>query len=171
VTAPSKTQAALVSQKLAAFKIFLKARGADVLVATNEWELIRFRANNETSVIYSRKNGHVTFHNGSKAAWDAFVGNTSWRGTVATRRTSTALKTLMIRDNGVCFYCINDVHINDASEEHLLSATHGGPDNLANKVLAHKLCNSRAGHLDLFEKIKLHVNAVLEKAKYASPNT
>jgi hypothetical protein len=166
VSAPSKIKAEYVKSRVPAFIKFLEARGAEIHVNTNQYELVRFKANGQVSVIYMRKNGHVTFYNGSQTAWDAFTGNTSWRGSVATKRSGTpALRTLIERDKGLCFYCLNHVDFKDASEEHLLSCTNGGPDILANKVLAHRVCNDKAGHLPLFAKIKLHVNAVLEKAK------
>jgi hypothetical protein len=53
------------------------------------------------------------------------------------------------------------VDVEDESEEHLVSITHGGPQHISNKFLAHRVCNAKAGHMSAPEKIQLHVEAHL----------
>lgn len=48
---------------------------------------------------------------------------------------------------GVCAFCGERIkHISDASREHIHSKVHGGPDHHSNIALAHRNCNSLAGH-------------------------
>ena len=48
---------------------------------------------------------------------------------------------------GMCCFCGEKIkHIRDASREHVHSRALGGSDGIRNIVLAHKLCNSLAGH-------------------------
>ena len=150
--------------KLPNFKKFLTERGAEVLVTTNEWEVIRFVTDKGTGIIYSNKRGDITFYGVALVAWDAFVNAKSWRAFPAIKRSgSNIINTIRARDGDKCFYCLQDVRIQDESEEHLLSLTHGGPNNLHNKVLAHRQCNNDAGSLPLSVKIKLHIAAQLRK--------
>lgn len=165
---PTMWNAKVVRKNEAAFKIFLTARGAEVLLTTNEWELIRFQSGNITSVIYTKKNGSITFYGDAQQAWTAFKNNSSWRAVPPTKRVSTggrSIATLRARDGNNCFFCLAHVSINDESEEHLVSLTFGGPDHISNKVLAHRDCNTLAGHLSLAEKIRIHVASHLKKAK------
>jgi hypothetical protein len=159
---PKRGNANLVLKRKAYFEAFLTARGAEVLQPTNEYELVRFKSGSNTSIIYSKKDGRLTFYGAAEEAWFAFVSNSAWRASIPIpKRNAPSLATLQVRDNNTCFYCLQLVSNEDASEEHLLSRTHGGPDTLQNKVLAHKVCNSHAGHSDLFAKIQLHTQAVL----------
>lgn len=49
--------------------------------------------------------------------------------------------------DGVCCFCGEKIrHIKDASREHVHSRALGGDHGIQNIVLAHKLCNSLAGH-------------------------
>jgi hypothetical protein len=148
------------------FEGFLTARGAEVFAPTNEYELIRFRSGNVTSIVYTTKHGNITFFGESKTAWLAFKNSTPWRAeTPLKKRGSTpAIATLRKRDGDLCFYCLQVVEQKDESEEHLLSITHGGNNHIANKVLTHRLCNTMAGHLSLAEKIRIHVKSHLKKA-------
>lgn len=155
-----------ITAKLDTFREFLSARGAEVLEPTNEWELIRFRGGNTTSVIYTRKNKDITFCGEAEKAWVAFKTNTPWRAQpVKYRRCSTPrLATVRKRDGDNCFFCLKPVSIAQESEEHLLSLTHNGPDHLSNIVLAHKVCNGLADHMSLAEKIAIHVRAQIAQA-------
>jgi len=153
--------------QLKQFKDFLTARGAEVHEPTNEYELVRFRSGNATSIVYTKKNGIITFFGEAHTAWIAFKSNDSWRAktVVYKRKTSSVINTLRKRDGDNCFYCLHAVSGEDESEEHLVPITHGGPDHIANKVLAHKLCNQLAGHLSLAEKIQIHVKSQLKKVE------
>jgi len=141
------------------FEQFLIDRGGEVLAPTSEWELVRFRANNLTAVIYTKANGRITFYGGSKEAWEAFIKQRSWTAGNKTRRKkggqSVVIQSLIRRDGRACFYCGRDVADEDASVEHVVPLNAGGTDHMANKVLADKRCNSEAGHLSVIQKVKL----------------
>lgn len=157
-----------IKAQLPQFLNFLSARGAEVLLPTNEWELCRFKSGNITSVIYFKKTGIISFYGDSHTAWLAFKNNTGWRANPATPRRksrSPCIATLRERDGDGCFFCLEEVSEEDESEEHLVCVTHGGPNHIANKFLAHRLCNQNVGHLSALEKINIHVRAQLKKAR------
>jgi hypothetical protein len=160
-----------LNAKLPAFKTFLTARGGEVLEPTSEWEVVRFRSGSNTSIIYTNKKGILNFYGeDAKAALDAYRTNGSWRANLhvfknRTKNSSVVCRTLRKRDGNNCFFCLKGVKAEEESEEHLLSRTHGGSDHIANKVLAHKACNLNANHLSVAEKIRIHVEAQLKKAR------
>lgn len=156
---------------LPAFKAWLTQRGAAVLDTTNEWEVLRFKGQ-QTAVIYMDKSGRLSFTGGSKLALDAFKRNATWQGSPATPKPKKKPKgkrhmysTIRRRDGNTCFFCLDDVSEEDESIEHLVSRVNGGPDHLANFALAHRICNSRAGHLSAMEKIAIHVAAQMKRAQ------
>ena len=142
------------------FKAFLSERGAEVMAPTNPYEVLRFRANGAVAVVYRNANGLLNIQGDVfTAAWKAFRENAAWRGANRTKRRTErlpAIKALRARDGNDCFYCGEPVADADASVEHLVPVTAGGPDHIANMALAHKLpCNLAAGHLSVMEKIAL----------------
>ena len=153
-----------LSVKVKKFEKWLSERGATVLKPTSQWELVRFKCGNETSVIYTNKLGKLSFTGSSQVALDNFKVNGSWRAAkAATRRKksiSPIVKTLLDRDGDLCFFCMSNLG-GDVTVEHLLSITHGGSNHISNMVLSHRLCNQKAGHLSLMEKINFHVNSRL----------
>lgn len=154
--------------QLDAFKAFLTARGAEVFEVINQWELLRFKSGTETSVVYTKKTGVISFYGDAETAWRAFKSNTSWRALPATKRRNSkthSITAIRARDGDTCFYCLEYVTEETQSEEHLVSVTHGGPNHIANKVLAHVKCNQLAGNLSASEKIKLHIAAHTKRKK------
>lgn len=146
---------------------FLKARGAQVLTPTNEWEVVRFLAGEQTCVIYKNKVGRLTFTGDAYQAFNAFKSNSSWRAadrTGAKKKSPPRLQAIRERDGGCCFFCLQPVTVEDESEEHLVAVTHGGPNHIANLFLAHRDCNAKAGHLSAAEKIRIHVEAHMRRA-------
>lgn len=145
------------------FKAWLTSRGAEVLVPTNEWEIVRFRGDGATSIIYNSKTGARTYTGRAKAAWDAFKGSdASFRLMTRpvlsqrTRKTVPIIATLIARDGDVCFYCGDPFQTIEArTREHLIPTTHGGPNHISNLFLACQRCNLEAGHLSASEKIRL----------------
>lgn len=154
------------------FEQFLTDRGAEVLATTSEWELIRFRANDLTAIIYTKANGSVTFYGGAKVAWDAFLRQSSWTSGNKTKRKKggqwVVIQSLIRRDGRECFYCGKEVFDDEASVEHVVPLNAGGTDHIANKVLADKRCNSEAGHLSVIQKVKLRES---KRAKANGPHT
>lgn len=146
-----------LSTRIDKFHAWLKARGAEVLIPTNEWEVLRFRTNSGTSIIYRNKSDRLTFTGDAEFVLHAFMNNGTWRAIPATKRklkSTPVCRALRERDGDDCFYCRKPVEVEDESIEHLVAITHGGPDHIANMVLAHRApCNAEAGHLSVMEKI------------------
>ena len=161
-----------VTAKLTSFNAFLKAAGAEVLVPTNDWEMTRFRTGAGTSVVYRNSKGFVTFTGEAEVAWIAYRSGHAWKPTLPTetgkkhskpKKASPIIVTIRERDGDACFFCWRDVADGEASLEHLVPISHGGPSHTSNLFLAHKVCNSKAGHLSAPEKIRLHVAEALKR--------
>lgn len=164
---------ALMQPKIGQFQSWLTARGAEVLMPVPGVELVKFRTPRGHSCITFKKNGIVTFQGEAEDAWKAFCLNLSWRAAPKTKRKGTDHKicaAIRQRDGDLCFFCRQVVSLEDESEEHLISITHGGPDHIANKFLAHKLCNNQVGSLSAIEKIKIHTEAEIERVLTRSKN-
>lgn len=147
------------------FKAFLITRGAELLIPTNEWELLRFKIAGRVSVLYRDKRGNQTFTNDGENALKAFKSNKPWvvEGKIKPIRNkpSVEVRTLLERDGDRCFYCLGEMTPEQISKEHLLSRAHGGSNHISNLVLCHIACNNEAGHLSVMEKIKIREQAVL----------
>jgi hypothetical protein len=165
---------AVFSKKLPGFLSMLKSAGAEVLQTTNEWEVLRFRTGTGVSIVYRNAKGNLNFTGESQAAWNAYSTQASWKPKLPTdtgrrdsrvKKASPVIRTVRERDGDLCFFCRKEVSDTDASLEHLVPLGHGGPSHLSNFFLAHRVCNSRAGHLSAVEKIKLHVSEELKVAE------
>jgi hypothetical protein len=155
-----------IANKKAAFRDWLSGQGAQVLEPTNEFELVRFKSGDATSIIYRKKTGAVSFVGDAKLAWHAFSTGRSFRTTPPTtrrKRMTPMVRTIRARDGDLCFYCQKPVSDDNESVEHLVAVAHGGPNHLSNLFLAHKKCNGEAGHLSAPEKIARHVAAVMKR--------
>ena len=71
------------------------------------------------------------------------------------KRLNILTRTLINRDGELCFYCGLKMPLDDMTREHLLSVNSGGVNHIDNLALAHKLCNLKAGHLSVVEKVLL----------------
>lgn len=150
-------------KRIRQFGEWVTARGGELLIPTNEWELARFRGDGVTSIIYTDKGGKMSYVGQARRAWLAFEkGDTDFRFVKKTSnrysgaRRSVLVRTLLERDGPRCFYCAEE--FTDAlppTREHLVPKSAAGPDNLANQLLACEPCNLEAGHLSAVEKIKL----------------
>lgn len=149
---------AQLTKRRAKFEEFLTARGAQILQPTNEWEVLRFRSMAGVSIIYRNAQDGLTFTGDSADAWNSFAKGHAWRGTPKTKspkNVDAKAHAVLKRDGAECFYCLNPTTEGDRTLEHLVARTHGGPNHLSNMVLAHRRCNSNAGHLSAMEKIRL----------------
>lgn len=153
---------AMFTSRRAKFEAFLTARGAQILQPTNEWEVLRFKTSRGTSVVYCNSKGGITLTGESDKAWADFEKNGPWRGAPAPQKRQTGrektlplFNALLTRDGAKCFYCDIDTSEDDRSLEHVVPIAHGGPNHLSNLVLAHRKCNSDAGHMSAMEKIRL----------------
>lgn len=150
------------------FAAFLVARGAQRLISTNEYEVLRIQTDSGVHVLYRNKHNSLTWSNELEEAYRAWKTGKAWRATAATKRPQSTNKknprkrTLLKRDGADCFFCLDPLG-DDITLEHLIPLTSNGPDNLSNCVLAHERCNSGAGHLSLREKIALREKNLLAK--------
>ena len=150
------------------FKKWLQQNGAEILPATNQYEIIRFKGK-ETGVIYSSGKTSNSYAN---QAVICFLNGKKWDGfPISTGRKTTYNKfkiPLIKRDGTACFYC-GELLENDITVEHLIPLTSGGKNILSNMVLAHRECNNKQGHRSLVEKvcsaIKYRVEKIIKKQK------
>lgn len=146
--------------RLPALQAFIAGRGGEILAPTNEWEVLRFRAQGRVHTVSRQASGHILYGGDSAHAVRCWLAHLPWRGSDShrgqpgKRLRSLNVRTLLARDGELCFLCglpLGD----DITEEHLVPVTHGGPDHLANKVLAHAACNKKMGHLPVMDKLRM----------------
>lgn len=145
------------------FEAWLRDRGSEIREPSNEYELARFTTPEGVGVIYCNASGAISsWVGGSLEAYKAFMASAPWRVGKSTKRRSGSkaehqIAAVIKRDGNECWYC--GLPFGDdqfaRTKEHLVSVTHGGPDHIANIVVAHKGCNLEAGNLSVSEKCKL----------------
>lgn len=152
-----------------AFKGWLEARGSEVRVSTNPYELARFTTPEGVGVVYRNGKDVITaWEGGAREAFEAYANGKSWRcgekpKDAGQNKRKRQIATLLERDGNHCFYCDGGMALQGEpcepgtmmTREHLVPRTQGGPDNLTNLFLAHERCNQEAGHLSAVEKIRL----------------
>src|SRR5690606_14410328 len=142
------------------FRKWLAQNGAEILVSTNRYELLRFRARGVVSVVYRNAAGRVSACTGyAEEAIRAWRSGSRWRaGPPKNRRPvrvrSVVVRTLLERDGDACFYCGHPLG-DDFTIEHVLARAFGGRNHLANLALAHHACNQRAENLPIAAKVRL----------------
>lgn len=144
--------------KLGKFREWLRQCGAELLKTTNEWEVLRFRANGQVGIIYTNKKGQWTYSEHARKLRDTFqsgrhvkLANPVKRGKVTDER----INALMERDGRSCFYCGGKLTHKSATVEHLCPVAHGGPNHMANLALACEQCNKMAGNQPITEKVRM----------------
>lgn len=148
-------------KRQAELKAWLQSRGAEVLVTTNPYEFVRYRAAGDTHVLYRKGNGSFTVTKAVLSMVSAFLGNQPWSAGVATKRkprNPVEVRALLARDGDACFLCGRPLG-EDITVEHLVAVVHGGPNHIANKALMHQACNLRVHHLSVFEKVRMRDQA------------
>jgi 5-methylcytosine-specific restriction endonuclease McrA len=152
------------------FKRWLNERGAEVLEPTNQYEVVRFKTGKGIGILYKKggPNQYCSMVGECAQAWYQFIKpSSSWRAIPATKRRinvdPVVYKSIRKRDGDDCFYCALPIPEYEGTIEHLVSLTHGGPEHISNKFLAHKECNIRAGTLSAVEKIHRYHLARMEK--------
>lgn len=144
------------------FKTWLGEQGAEVLLSTNQWEVVRFRTANGVSVVYTNARGNNTFTGESDKAWRLYKRGKPWRVVDRKRLYLGQRKNIIAnRDGGrKCFFCglpAIKKYAEDVTIEHLLSFSHGGSDNINNLCLACKPCNDKLGNMAVVDKIRYYV--------------
>lgn len=164
----------LKAAKLAKYRVWLTERGAELLQATNEFEVIRYMAGAETHVIY-RNDGNTRWSpvNGAQQSLEAFLNGTRWAAPITRIRNGASISlriydALVLRDGDGCFYCGRYVAGYKSTLEHLVPRAHGGPNHLSNYALAHKECNAAAGALSVVEKVRLREKTLVNERMKAA---
>lgn len=160
-----------VDQGIAKFKTWLVKNGAIVQDPTNEFELVRFKTANGTSVIYTGKRG-ISYTGEGLEAWDKFEAGKPWRTVNRKRQQLRAKKArLATRDGKRCFAHGQKLNFDELTIEHLLSFSHGGNDHESNLALVCTSCGDALGTLpitgkiELMQKLRREYLASLELAK------
>lgn len=133
--------------------------GGEVLKPTNEWEIVRFRANGQVHVAYKNKHGRVSNDKYiSEAVKHFMAGRRVPMSAVKTKRQTTYSKhksALLHRDGRKCFYCGYHMTDEELTVEHIIALDKGGPNTLENMCLCHEECNAMADNLPIIKKIEL----------------
>lgn len=148
------------------FKDWLSGLGAEVLCATNPYELVRFKARGGTHIIYRNTKGIITAAGFALEAMKAFQNGIAIdMGLVKTKGLANFKQkaALVQRDGKNCFYCGLPMPDDDLTVEHLIARNKGGLNTLENMALAHSKCNLKAGHLPLMEKIKMRDETLMAR--------
>ena len=156
---PTLTQ---FNKKMAAFQAWLIANGSEVFPTTNTYEIARFSTPEGTGLIHRNEAGRISsWQHGAKEAYFAFIGAKPWHasGSRPARRSKSdrVVLALIERDGSTCMYCGVPMAPAEITLEHIVPVTHGGPNHMANLALAHKLCNSTAGHLPARVKLEMAI--------------
>ncbi len=143
---------------IATFKRRLCEAGAEILGATNPYELLRFRTSLGVGVIYTGRRGEKWNAEAllAKAHLDASKGSLAPVKVIGRRKDKATVAALLLRDGGECFFCGVPMG-EDITSEHLVPIAHGGPNHVSNLYLADSRCNQEAGHLSAPEKVKLAI--------------
>ncbi|WP_424139209.1 HNH endonuclease [Roseomonas chloroacetimidivorans] len=144
------------------FPEWLVANGSAILKPTNDYEVMRFNAREAVAVIYRNAGRAITsWSGGADDAWAAWKSGKSWRACERGQRPRgkrhNLILTLAQRDGWGCLYCARPLSLTEATIEHVVSITHGGPTHPANLALACAPCNAQASHLSAAEKVRLAI--------------
>lgn len=137
------------------FKNWLNSNGAVVLPTTNEYELVRFRANDKgIGIIYTGKRG-LSFVGHAEPAYERFKAGRGWKPIPQKRKQLRALKSrLATRDGKRCFADLKRMTFDELTIEHLLSFSHGGSDNENNLCLLCHEHNDMLGNMPVVKKLE-----------------
>lgn len=150
---------AVKAASLATLERRLSAAGAEILGATNPYEILRFRTNLGVGIIHTGKRGQ-SWNPEALAAKAHLDGNKGSLAPVAVkgrRKDKATVTALLERDGDGCFFCGHPLG-SDVTVEHLVAVAHGGPNHVSNLFLAHSECNNSAGHMSAPEKVRLAIS-------------
>lgn len=150
----------------AVFETWLRAQGAEVIPTTSAWEFARFRAHESLHIIYLRADGTFSAQEFGLECLAVFRrGGTLGMGLAKPRKALGHRKAALFkRDGSACFFCCLEMTEEDATIEHLVPLSRGGPNTDENLALAHQACNLAAGAAPLMDKIRKHCEARIREA-------
>tara|TARA_R110001632_G_scaffold75535_1_gene171911 strand:+ start:932 stop:1408 length:477 start_codon:yes stop_codon:yes gene_type:complete len=142
------------------FKSYLIENGVQILEPTNEWEVIRFEVNGNTSVIYKSNKGKLSYTGDSTEICQAYRNKEKFpirkhKNRRLMKNKNHKINLLMKRDGLNCFYCGKILGSSEMTVEHILSRSCGGNNHISNLALCCKGCNVEAGHKSVVEKVKM----------------
>lgn len=143
---------------VAKFKKWLIDRGAEILACTNEWELIRFKANGNLGIVYQNRTQYVSKVTGeAQKAIHCYTHKEPYTCSEVGKRVRRhiVIKTLLERDGTDCFYCGKEMEDREETVEHIFSIGQGGRNHINNLALSHYSCNLLAANKCVVDKIKL----------------
>ena len=146
------------SLKSVQFSRWLEQQGCSLIPTTNEYELVRFECGRGIGVVYAGKRGYSFSSGWVDEAIECYMREKPWNsGTRKVKRSTNDKRKarLLERDGCECFFCGKTFPSNELTKEHLLSLSQGGPNTLANMVLACQPCNSEADSMPLHRKVEL----------------
>lgn len=144
-------------KRLPAFKKWLTTHGAEILSPTNEWELLRVKANGVVFILYRNKNERLWATKGLEEIFHKFLEGQPWKAVNPVKGASAKrqyINTLAEKYGLTCCYCDYELTPETATIEHFLAKTHGGPNTIQNMGLACQLCNNTVGSLPVMEKLQ-----------------
>jgi hypothetical protein len=157
-----------MTRQLSGFADWLRDNGAQVLDPTNAYEVLRYKLQGATHVIYQNKAGRLTITDAINAHIKAFEGGASGPVSRPTgKRRAAIIDTLLIRDGESCAIC-GDFLGDDITVEHFLPRDAGGSNDKRNLALAHQRCNSAVGNMAVIQKIAVR-EACLDQRNTVPP--
>lgn len=155
------------------FVAWLAYNGAEIGIPTNQYEVVRYLAHAEghrkpvTHIVYTKESGLLTWMPGTRDHYAQFIGiegDGVIKGRPSRSKRMSFRAQIAKRDGKDCWFCGKATTPATESIEHLVPRSQGGPDTLANFVIAHKKCNELAGDKCLADKIALRDKLRTEKA-------
>jgi len=151
--------------KVSEFIAFLNGIGAEIGVPTNIYEVVRYKAFTAdskkalTHIVYAKESGALTYTGASADHYRAYLEgiepDIEERKARRLKNTSAVRAKLLKRDGECCWYCGGLLASAESNVEHLIPISAGGNNALANLVLTHNACNTKAGNLPLAGKLEL----------------
>lgn len=142
---------------------FLEQGGATLLPVTNPWEVVRFKTQRGTHVVYTNKQNNKTYSDPhAKEAYQAWIDGKPWIAKEKVNRRSIRylVEAIKKRDGDGCFFCCDPFTAErPETVEHLLAITSGGSNGIANLALAHEDCNMAAGNMAVMDKVRMREHA------------
>lgn len=146
----------LMKDEVEAFAEFLVAHGAEMLKPTNPYEVLRYRLDGMTFVLYRKETGAVSWTSPILVHWQAHKEGRALsvvKKRPGGQQRQNLVRALFERDGDECFYCGRPLG-DDITVEHILSKVHGGKGTRENCALAHEACNQAVDDLSIAEKIR-----------------
>lgn len=143
------------------FEEYLDQIGANKIDLTSDWELARFKANDQICVVYKNSKGRISFSNPLAGKIYSAFSEGKLINIQSEKRRSLADKfkfKLYERDGNRCFYSGKEMTIDEATIEHLIPLSKGGKNNIDNLVLCLKEENFKMANKPLIEKINYKIN-------------